>query len=92
MRPRLCPADEEVYPAVGSSYDWRDTGNPDTTLAGQPITKARSDAIFAFETLPGWHSKNKINAVRVDGSALSMDEEDCLSDLACSPLRKTGSE
>src|SRR5260370_2461317 len=25
-----CPADVEMYPSVGSSYDWRDTPNSDT--------------------------------------------------------------
>ncbi|HEV8604719.1 MAG TPA: prepilin-type N-terminal cleavage/methylation domain-containing protein [Tepidisphaeraceae bacterium] len=82
-----CPADEEVFPAVGSSYDWRDTGDPETTLAGRVITKARSDAVLAFETLPGWHSKHQMNAVRVDGSAVVMDEADCLGDLQKSPIR-----
>ena len=87
-----CPADDEVFPAVGSSYDWRDTGDPDTTLAGRPITKARGDAVLAFETLPGWHNRKKMNAVRVDGSALIMEERDCLGDLQISPLRGVESE
>ena len=82
-----CPADDEVYPAVGSSYDWRDTGNPDTTLAGRNISKARSDAVLAFETLPGWHNRRQMNAVRVDGAALIMEEKDCLGDLQKSPIR-----
>ena len=84
-----CPADDEVYPAVGSSYDWRDTGNPKTTLAGRPLTKARSDAVLVFETLPGWHGRRQMNAVRVDGSALVMEEKECLGDLQMSPLRAT---
>jgi prepilin-type N-terminal cleavage/methylation domain-containing protein len=83
-----CPADEEVFPAVGSSYDWRDTGDPETTLAGRVITKARSDAVLAFETLPGWHTKHRMNAVRVDGSAVVMDEADCLGDVQRSPIRE----
>src|SRR4051812_16345443 len=29
-----CPSDPELFDAVGSSYDWRDTGRVDTTLAG----------------------------------------------------------
>jgi prepilin-type N-terminal cleavage/methylation domain-containing protein len=82
-----CPADDEIFPAVGSSYDWRDTGDPITTLAGRTITKARSDAVLAFETLPGWHNRKRMNAVRVDGSALIMEEKDCLGDLQISPLR-----
>ena len=86
MQMLRCPADEEIYPAVGSSYDWRDTGNPDTTLAGRLITKARSDAVLAFETLPGWHNLRQMNAVRVDGSAVVMESKDCLRDLQLSPL------
>jgi len=84
-----CPADEEVFPAVGSSYDWRDTGNPDTTLAGKVLTKARGDAVLAFETLPGWHCKKKMNAVQINGAAMAMDEKDCLADLQSSPLRES---
>jgi len=80
-----CPADEEIFPAVGSSYDWRDTGNPDTTLAGRTMTKARSDTVLAFDTLPGWHNLRQMNAVRVDGSALVMEAKDCLGDLQVSP-------
>jgi prepilin-type N-terminal cleavage/methylation domain-containing protein len=87
-----CPADEEIYPAVGSSYDWRDTGDPRTTLAGRTMIKARSDAVLAFETLPGWHNRKKMNAVRVDGSALIMEEKDCLGDLQVSPMRAVESE
>ena len=86
MQMLRCPGDEEIYPAVGSSYDWRDTGNPDTTLAGRLITKARSDAVLAFETLPGWHNLRQMNAVRVDGSALVMESRECLKDLQLSPL------
>ncbi len=82
-----CPADEEVFPSVGSSYDWRDTGDPATTLAGRTMTKARPDAVLAFETLPGWHNRKKMNAVRIDGSSLVMDEKECLGDLQLSPFR-----
>jgi prepilin-type N-terminal cleavage/methylation domain-containing protein len=80
-----CPADEEIFSAVGSSYDWRDTGDPYTTLAGRTIIRARSDAVLAFETLPGWHNLRQMNAVRVDGSALVMEAKDCLGDLQLSP-------
>src|ERR1041385_942796 len=41
----LCPSDHEIGPAVGSSYDWRDTGDASTTLAGQVLVAARADAI-----------------------------------------------
>jgi prepilin-type N-terminal cleavage/methylation domain-containing protein len=87
-----CPADDEIYSALGSSYDWRDTGDPRTTLAGRTMAKARSDAVLAFETLPGWHNRKKMNAVRVDGSALIMEEKDCLGDLQVSPMRAVESE
>ena len=77
-----CPADAEIFPEVGSSYDWRDTPNPLTTLAGRPMQAAsRSWAVLAFDTLPGWHEKHFMNAICVDGSAREMREEDCLSDL-----------
>lgn len=77
-----CPADGEIFPEVGSSYDWRDTPNPITTLAGKPISSAtRSSAVLAFDTLPGWHQKHFMNAIMVDGSAQEMREEDCLADL-----------
>jgi prepilin-type N-terminal cleavage/methylation domain-containing protein len=87
-----CPADDEIYPAVGSSYDWRDTGDPITTLAGRTLAKARTDAVLAFETLPGWHNRKKMNAVKVDGSAWVMEEKDCLGDLLISPMRAAESE
>jgi hypothetical protein len=80
-----CPADEEIFPAVGSSYDWRDTGNPDTTLAGRTLVKARSDAVLSFETLPGWHNLRQMCAVRADGSAMVMESRECLKDLQLSP-------
>ena len=82
-----CEADEEIYPAVGSSYDWRDTGLKTTTLAGKRITEVkRSSAVLAFEALPGWHAKKRMNAVRLDGSAENMDQEECLKDIA-TPVR-----
>ena len=77
-----CPADAEIFPEVGSSYDWRDTPNPTTTLAGRSVSAAgRSDAVLAFDTLPGWHEKHFMNAIRIDGSGEQMREEDCLGDL-----------
>jgi len=77
-----CPADSEIFPEVGSSYDWRDTPNPITTLAGRSVSAvSRSTAVLAFDTLPGWHEKHFMNAIRVDGSAEEMREEDCLGDL-----------
>jgi len=80
--PFKCPADEEMYPSVGSSYDWRDTPDGDTTLAGSSVVSiTRSDLVLAFEALSGWHRKHKINVVRLDGAAITMDEEACMADL-----------
>lgn len=77
-----CPSDVEVFPAVGSSYDWRDTRNAATTLAGRRLSDAtRGDAVLAFETLPGWHGKHRINAALLNGSCVTMNEDDCLGDL-----------
>jgi type II secretory pathway pseudopilin PulG len=76
-----CPGDQEVFPSIGSSYDWRDTGILTTTLAGQSIFKAPDDTVLAFDALPGWHAKGKINAVRVNGTAEPMDRDECLRDL-----------
>jgi prepilin-type N-terminal cleavage/methylation domain-containing protein len=77
-----CPADAEIFPSVGSSYDWRDTPSPATTLAGKMTGEAaRSSLVLAFEALPGWHSKKRINAVLLDGSARDMDYDICLQDL-----------
>ena len=77
-----CPADGELLPSLGSSYDWRDTPDPQTTLAGKDILGAhRSSLVLAFESLPGWHVKGQINATFMDGSARSMTNEQCLRDL-----------
>lgn len=82
-----CHADDELYPSIGSSYDWRDTPRPDTTLAGHLISSVnRYDAVFAFDALPGWHTPGRMNAVLLDGSAHSMDQDACLADLR-RPLR-----
>ena len=46
----VCPADNELAPIVGSSYDWRDTADASTTLAGRVITDCgRPSLIIAFE-------------------------------------------
>ena len=77
-----CPADGELLPSLGSSYDWRDTPDPQTTLAGKDILGShRSSLVLAFESLPGWHVKGQINATLMDGSARSMTNEQCLRDL-----------
>lgn len=78
-----CPADTELAPTVGSSYDWRDTGNPATTLAGRMLPAVgRTEAVLAFEALPGWHAARRINVVRVDGSAATLTDDACFADLA----------
>jgi prepilin-type N-terminal cleavage/methylation domain-containing protein len=76
-----CPADEELFPVLGSSYDWRDTGVATTTLAGKPLAAARGDAVLAFEALPGWHQKKRINAAQCSGAVQTMDRDACLGDL-----------
>jgi prepilin-type N-terminal cleavage/methylation domain-containing protein/prepilin-type processing-associated H-X9-DG protein len=78
----VCTSDLELAPSVGSSYDWRDTGHPMTTLAGRLLPDVkRHDAVMVFEALPGWHHKRKINVAFVDGSATTMDDERCFADL-----------
>jgi hypothetical protein len=80
-----CPADQEVFPTVGSSYDWRDTPSELTTLEGKAIGRNyRANAVLALETLPGWHKEHQINALLLDGAAVTMVDEDCLKDLEIS--------
>jgi hypothetical protein len=82
-----CSGDGEIYPMIGSSYDWRDTGRPETTLAGKLITDAdRGGCVLAFEALPGWHARGRMNAVTLDGSAQAMEQEVCMGDLQ-TPIR-----
>jgi type II secretory pathway pseudopilin PulG len=84
--PYECPSDSELYPAVGSSYDWRDTGDANTTLAGRYLGEiTRSDTILAFEALPGWHGRGKINAARMDDAVQTMDADACFNDLKLPP-------
>lgn len=77
-----CPADSELAPATGSSYDWRDTGIPETTLAGRSLREVtRPSVILAFDALPDWHQKGMINVVTVDGASRSIPYPDCAADL-----------
>ena len=77
-----CPADAEIFPVVGSSYDWRDLPEPDASLAGRRLADVqRSEAVLAFETLPGWHGRRLINALLINGAAITMDADICLGDL-----------
>lgn len=83
----ICPADQELAAATLSSYDWRDTGVESTTIAGRSLYIGRSDAVLAFDALPGWHAKNRMSVVRMDGSALAVSTDECVSDLS-KPLQK----
>ncbi|MGN6368565.1 MAG: type II secretion system protein [Phycisphaerae bacterium] len=77
-----CPEDTELFDSLGSSYDWRDTSDPLTTLAGkQVLGGVRQDAVLSFDALPGWHIPDGMNAVFVDGSAKSVPREQCMGDL-----------
>jgi len=83
----VCPGDSEVAPVSGVSYDWRDTGDPATTMAGRALDQgARLWAVLTFESLPGWHAAGTINAGRMDGSTHVMDEGVCFKDLL-TPVR-----
>ncbi|CAN5546396.1 hypothetical protein BH10PLA1_BH10PLA1_18230 [soil metagenome] len=79
----ICPADSEIGPATGSSYDWRDTGNPLTTVAGQSINSIHRDLILTMEALPGWHKARKVNVGRLDGSVESIGDQELVNDLMC---------
>lgn len=85
-----CPSDNEAFPALGSSYDWRDSGDPVASVAGRSISQCRPDAVVAFEALPGWHFRRKVNVVRLDGSAEQMAEQAAFAELR-RPAAKSGS-
>jgi Tfp pilus assembly protein PilE len=77
-----CPADSDIFPSVGSSYDWRDTPEEKSTLAGKLVqSPMRQDTILALDTLPGWHGRHLISAIRLNGSAQLMPEDDVLQNL-----------
>jgi type II secretory pathway pseudopilin PulG len=81
-----CAADSELFTALGSSYDWRDTGNDQTTLAGVPVLKvAHSDLSLAFDALPDWHRKNTIQVLRVGNSVDLVDTTTFFKDMQRSP-------
>jgi type II secretory pathway pseudopilin PulG len=81
-----CPADNEIAASLGSSYDWRDTGDAQTTLAGAAFTDARPETVLAYDALPNWHAPGSMTAARVDGSTSLMNTHDCLGDVM-TPLR-----
>ncbi len=76
-----CPADSELSPTIGSSYDWRDTGDPETTIAGKLMTDAHRNIVLTMEALPGWHSPRKMNVGRLDGSCCTENDRDAIADL-----------
>jgi prepilin-type N-terminal cleavage/methylation domain-containing protein/prepilin-type processing-associated H-X9-DG protein len=77
-----CPSDRELAPATGSSYDWRDTGEALTSLAGRSLSEPlRDHAVFVFEALPSWHEKDRMNVAFTDGSVQTLDSGACVGDL-----------
>ena len=77
-----CQSDGGLYDQVKSSYDWRDTGDPRTTLAGKTLLDIhRSSAVFVFDALPDWHGKGMINIAQADGSTRAVTYDDCQKDL-----------
>jgi type II secretory pathway pseudopilin PulG len=77
-----CMSDGGLFDKLRSSYDWRDTGNSQTTIAGKPlIAVRRPTTVIAFDALPDWHATGRINALRVSGSVESMVHQECLQDL-----------
>ena len=72
-----CGSDSELGPVTGSSYDWRDTGIAETTLAGKAWREAqRPDTVLVFEALPGWHRPGLLNVACVDGSSKAMTSDE----------------
>jgi prepilin-type N-terminal cleavage/methylation domain-containing protein len=77
-----CQSDGGVYDNLRSSYDWRDTPDPATTVAGKPLVEIRrANTVLVFDALPDWHGKGRINASLADGSATTMGYAECLEDL-----------
>lgn len=77
-----CPADSDIFPSVGSSYDWRDTPDDKATLAGRLAqSPMRQDTILAFDSLPGWHGRHLIAAVKLNAGAGLMPEDQVFSNL-----------
>ena len=77
-----CPGDQELFPAVGSSYDWRDTADPDCSLAGRMYTEVgRANISLSYDALPGWHVPGKLQVVKIDGSVRLLADEPFLFEL-----------
>jgi prepilin-type N-terminal cleavage/methylation domain-containing protein len=77
-----CPADQELFDSLGSSYDWRDTGNPATTLAGVPRMRVlRGELSLAYDVLPGWHDRDQIQVLHVNSSVDLISQDEFFADL-----------
>ena len=82
-----CPADNVIFENHYSSYDWRDTGEPSTSLAGRTVLQLlRSDPIIVYDALPEWHARKRINASSLGGSARSMDYAEWAKDIFEDPV------
>ena len=77
-----CQSDGGLFGNLRSSYDWRDTANPLTTVAGKSLEDIRrSNTVFVFDALPEWHAKRQINTAYAGGSTQTMGYQECLKDL-----------
>src|SRR5688500_14396079 len=77
-----CPADNVIFENHFSSYDWRDTGEPGTSLAGRSVLELRrKDPIIVYDALPEWHARKRINTATLGGSAASMDYAEWAKDI-----------
>jgi type II secretory pathway pseudopilin PulG len=77
-----CAADSELFTALGSSYDWRDTGDARTTLAGRMVLQvSRSDLALAFDALPDWHQKNTVQVLHVSNVVNLVDTPAFFTDM-----------
>ena len=82
-----CPADNELFAALDSSYDWRDTGDPKTTLAGRlAMLVTATDLALAFDALPDWHQKGSIQVLRVNQSVEMINMASFFEDMRRSPM------
>jgi type II secretory pathway pseudopilin PulG len=82
-----CPADDELFAALDSSYDWRDTGDAKTTLAGRlSMLISATDLALAFDALPEWHQKGSIQVLHVNQSVDLMSVPSFFQDIRRSPV------
>ena len=67
---------------LGSSYDWRDTGNSITTLVGKSrLQVGRADTAVVFDALPGWHGKDQIQLLQADMAVRLVGQDAFFADL-----------